>query len=110
MRRRTIYAAVLATVLTARAAAEPVTHFHTPSTVTTDGGSNLRLPPGYFFDEESYEKRDLELRLLQDDTTRLKAENTSLRKSASEPSFGWKTLTIVLGLGFVAGGACVFLK
>lgn len=98
-------------VLAGRAAADPVTtivapaitgasHINTSSHLVTDGGSDLRLPAGYFLDEPSYTKIDTELKRLQDSETGLQAANNSLRQSMSGWSPGWKTLlgTLVSGL------------
>lgn len=73
------------------------------SHVQTDGGSDLRVPPGYFMDEENYNKLDLEVRRLQELETRLTAENRSLRESVSGWQPGWKTLALTLAVGVVAG-------
>lgn len=112
LRRRAVAIAVVA-ALAPRAAAEPesgtpvpktgAVHLKTPSDVKTDGGSVLRLPPGYFVDEPSWGKLDAEMKRAQDAETRLSAENVSLRKSASGFSFGWKSLSTVFVLGVAAG-------
>ena len=101
-RRPIIVAMVLA--MSARAAADPIYHLKTPSTLKTDGGSELRLPPGYFLDEQTWQERDLELKVAQEARTRLKAENASLRKSAADgPSVTFWTVTFAVGAltGFV---------
>lgn len=98
MRRRLVVVAALATALAAREASGDIYHFKTPSTVTTDGGATLRLPPGYFLDEEKWAQRDAEMRRLQEQETRLKGENRSLRGSASAgPSIAFWTLTFAIG-------------
>ena len=51
----------------------PSAHITTPSTVHTDGGTDLRLPPWYFLDEPSWGKLDAKARRLQDQETRLGA-------------------------------------
>lgn len=99
-------------LLGARAAAEPISpkegeliHIQSPSSVKTDGGSEIRLPPSFCIDEAGWDKLDLEVHRLQEAETRLKAENKSLRKSASSEafSFGWKSLTSAVVLGLAAG-------
>lgn len=80
-----------------------VLHLKTPSSARTDGGTNLRLPPGYFLDETSWAKLDAETRRLQERETRLKAENESLRKSARSISFGWYALAGAFVLGASLG-------
>lgn len=87
-------------------AAEPdpgTLHLQTPSTVVTDGGSNLRLPPGYFLPEPEYKRQDALLKSLGDDKTNLTAQNISLRASTSGWQPGWRTLAAALVTGLVAG-------
>lgn len=61
---------------------DPGCRLKSPSTLTTDGGSVLRLPPGYFLDDTTFQRRDAELKAAQDQVVRLKAENDSFRKNA----------------------------
>ena len=93
-------------VLSAReAAGEPIYHFKSPSTITTERGSSLNLPPGYFLDEKTWQDRDLELKRAQEERTRFKAENESLRKSSLDGmsvTFAVVTLAIGVFTGFVA--------
>lgn len=102
-RRRVTVAIVVALSLAHRAAAEPLVHLQTPSAVQTDGGSTLRLPPGYFLEEPMWRDLDAEQRRLQEAETRLKAENASLRKQAAAWQPGWYTLGTVLLVGVAAG-------
>lgn len=103
MRPRIILAALIL-VATSRAAADPVhLHMRTPSTVTTDGGSTLQLPPGYFLDEDSYSKLDNEVRRLQGQETRLVAENGSLRKTLSSWQPGWVVVASAVAGGIALG-------
>lgn len=76
-------------------------HISTPSSAHTDGGSDVRLPAGYFVDEASWAALDTETKRLQTAETRLTAENTSLISSAASVSPGW----YVLGLALVGGVA-----
>lgn len=78
-------------------------HLKTPVTGRTDGGTDLRLPPGYFFDELAFGKVDAEMRRLEDAETRTRAENDSLRKSLDSWSPGWITLSATLISGFLLG-------
>ncbi len=109
-RRRIVIGVALALMLSDHVDADPyvptpgeLLHLKTPSTAKTDGGTDLRLPPGYFRDEPSHVKYDLELRRLQEAEVRLAAENKSLRKSAQGISFGWYALAGALVTGFAAG-------
>lgn len=77
-------------------------HLRTPAHVLTDGGADLRLPPGYYLDEPTWGKLDTEVRRLQDSETRLNAENKSLKTSLSGWQPGWWTLA-----GAVAGGLAI---
>ena len=104
--RRVAVVAALVTVLAAREAAGDIYHLKSPSTVETEKGSKLKLPPGYFLDERSWQERDLEMRRLQMQETRLKAENKSLRESVTE--YPWLA-TGVVGLFGVAFGITIML-
>lgn len=101
-KRRLAAACVLSVTLLAgaRVAAEPI-HLQTPSEVNTDGGSTIRLPAGYFLDEELWAKLDLEVKRLQDAETRLRAENESLTASGA---WGWGTVALV-ATALAAGAA-----
>lgn len=74
------------------------------STLKTEKGSEVSLPPGWFMSDAVFSKVDAETRRLQDAETRLAAENASLRKSAAEAPFGWGTIAIVVS-AFAAGAA-----
>lgn len=102
---------VLALVLLApRAAAgegnpcpDPGCRIKSPSTLTTERGSVLKLPPGYFLDEPTFDRRDAELRDAQDRVTRLLAENDSFRKDAAK--FSWAPVLggAITVVGLVSG-------
>lgn len=83
--------------------ADPWMHIHSPSHVTTDGGSNLALPPGYFVDEPTHDLIDTEFKRLQTVETRLTAENKSMRTSLDGWPPGFYTLATVLVGGCVLG-------
>lgn len=97
--------------MTRNVSAEPQTapdtilHFQTPSRIVTDGGTDLRLPPGYFLDEGRWDVLDIEMKRLQDQETRLRAENESLRNSADDFSLGWLALSSIAVSAFGAGVA-----
>ncbi len=65
----------------------------------------IALPPGRFLGEPTWSGIDTEFKRLQDAETRLTAENTSLRQSASGWQPGWKLLVGTLVVGFVGGVA-----
>jgi hypothetical protein len=92
-------------LLTSSATAGPL-HLKSGSSVKTDGGSDLRLPPGYFLTEPDWSKLDAELRRLQNAETRLDAENKSMRKSLDDGP-GWGTLIITV-TAFAAGVGITF--
>lgn len=108
--RRTalVIVAVLA-VATRAAAADPVAvppvdlHIHSDSHLITDGGNDLRLPPGYFQDEPTHDKLDQSLKGLQDDKTRLTAENGSLKAAVSTWQPGWYVVLGAVVTGVAAG-------
>ena len=77
-------------------------HYRKPAKLTTESGSVFDLPPGYTIPEEKYNSLDAELKRLQDQETRLTAENTSLRKSARS-SVGWVGVVSAIGLGLTVG-------
>jgi hypothetical protein len=93
---------VLLLCLPARAFAEPL-YIQSASTCKTDGGSDLRLPPGYFLDVDLWKKLDLEVRRLQEAETRLKGEKTELEKTPGTTST--VVVTGALILGFVVGAS-----
>lgn len=111
MRRRVMVATVVVMTATTRLAlGDPVAppapvnlHILSPSTVHTDGGSDVRLPPGYFLDEATRAAIDTEMKRLQDQETRLTAENTSLTQSTQGWQPGWYTLAITLASGLALG-------
>ncbi len=81
----------------------PPLHLNSRSRVVTEGGANLRLPRGYFVPEGKWDALDLEVKRLQDQETRLSAENEALRDSGGGP--GWGTVAVVVGaLALGAGG------
>lgn len=108
--RRACFVVGLVLVLGVRSAAgenpcpDPGCHLKSPSTLTTERGSVLKLPPGYFLDEPTFAQRDAELKAAQDRVTRLKAENDSFRKDAAK--FSWAP---VIGSAIsVIGGALLY--
>lgn len=94
---------LLVLLLRASAVADPLSprRFRSAATVQTDGGSTLRIPPGYFLDEPTWEKLDLQVRKLQESKTRLEAENTELRKSPG----GFPVLLVTAATSFLLGVA-----
>lgn len=108
LRRRLVIAATLVTALAAREAyGGPIYHLKSPSTLETEKGSKLQLPPGYFIDEKTWQERDLEMRRLQEQEIRLSAENLSLRKSANE-DYPWLATGVVGAFGLVLGAFVVW--
>jgi hypothetical protein len=70
------------------------------SVLQTDGGSEIRLPPGRFYTEAVWARLDAEFRRLQTVETRLTAENASLRATLGGWSPGWITiLSVAAGAG-----------
>ncbi len=116
--RRSICALVIVLLLgmTRKVAAEPVNPC-TPSepchlrmredtTLTKDNGQQYRLPPGRFFDEPTFQELDTELKRLQNQETRLSAENKSLMESLDTWRPGWLAITtaVLVGIGGGVGG------
>jgi hypothetical protein len=100
-RQRLFLVTGLAVVLAAREAHGEIYHLKSPSTLETEKGSKLSLPPGYFLDEETWRERDLEMKRLQEQEVRLGAENLSLRRSADE--FPWLAVGGAGVIGTVLG-------
>lgn len=73
------------------------------TTVIKDDGTQYRFPPGHFYDDPTWQNLDAEVKRLQDQETRLKAENKSLRESFEGWSPGWFTVTIAILVGAGAG-------
>lgn len=79
---------------------------HEPAQVCIRGAVPARcadVPPGVYVPEGRWEALDVEMRRLQDQETRLSAENKSLRESAGSWQPGWYTLTATLLTGLVGG-------
>lgn len=83
---------------------DPGCHIKSPSTLTTERGSILKLPPGYFLDEGTFSRRDAELKTAQNQVTRLTAENESFRKDAEK--FSWSP--VVGGVISVIGTVIIY--
>ena len=101
MSRKAIALAVALLALVAWCAEAPgqtidTLRIRTPSTITTDGGSTVRVPPGFFVPDPVWQEIDDEWRRLQDAETRLRAENESYLKTIEDHR--WK-----LVIGVVAG-------
>lgn len=94
---------VIATVANADPAPPVNLHMRSPSRVVTDGGTELRLPAGYFVDEATHDKLDNELRRLQAAETKLNAENSTLRADMAGWQPGPYTLAITFVVGLAAG-------
>jgi hypothetical protein len=99
--RKAVIAAIVVALASRSAAGDPVIHLKTPSTVHTDGGADLKLPPGYFLEQNLYWELDDEFKRLQTQETRLKAENKSLRESSSE--YPWAATGLVGAFGIALG-------
>ena len=61
--------------------------------------SCVQLAEGYFMDEPTYNKLDVEMKRLQDAETKLAAENASLRKSVVNSQPAWITMAILFSTG-----------
>lgn len=102
MRRRIVLgAAVIVALMSNEASGDPIYHIKSPSVITTEKGSELKLPPGYFMDEPTFKDLDLRLKTLEENDTRLRAENQSLRKTADE--IPWKVIGSAIAFGVLVG-------
>lgn len=108
--KRAVVAAIVAAVFVlfgacADAFGDPtVLRVKSPSTLTTEKGSVVTLPPGRFVDEESWSLLEVEFSRLQAVETRLGAENKSLRASATRRG-PWLYVIGALAVGFASGVA-----
>jgi nitrate reductase NapE component len=100
--RRLALAVVVVSALASRSAAADTYHLKSPSKVETEKGSKLELPPGYFLDEKTWQERDATFKKAQEDATRFKAENESLRKSAKD-DYPWLATGVVGAFGVAVG-------
>jgi hypothetical protein len=103
-RLRVVVAAAVLLVAT-RAAGDPgPVHATVPVTLRAIGsGHELELPPGYYLTEDQWDALDFRVRTLEDESTRLRAENASLRSSAGSGWPGWKVAVGAVLLGVVGG-------
>lgn len=98
----------IVTLLAVPVAAEPlpeVIPVTEPITLRSDGGAELRVPPGFYVPAPTWSALDEELKRLQTTETRLQAENKSLRASASDGP-GWATIILsvtAMGAGIGLG-------
>lgn len=76
-------------------------HINSPSELTSEGGTKLKLPPVYILSEGAYKTLDLRLKSLENQETRLNAENKYLKSRAN--NFHWWFTGSVLFIGIVAG-------
>lgn len=95
---------VLALLAVCAQADPTVLRVKSPSTLTTERGSVVKLPPVRILDEETWGRLDEEFKRLQTAETRLNAENKSLRASASS-SRVWKWAVAAVAVGFASGVA-----
>ena len=113
-RRVAVSVVVALAVMTRVADADPTDppapvnlHIRSPSYLVTDGGSDLRLPPGYFLDEPTRDRLDAEMRRLQELETRLTAENATLSKGVSGWQPGWVSIALTFAGGMALGAYIV---
>lgn len=94
---------VVITLAGGRAVADPLPQGHVrlstgEGELIAPNGKHYTLPLGtHVLDDATWEKLDVEIRLLQDSKTRLEAENKSLKSSAHPDGPGWGTALVVLG-------------
>lgn len=108
-RYRVAVAVVTLLALTAETSADPLP-LPTPHIVLKSGPGVLHGPDGHDYviptdshilSPDGWTPLDLEFKRLQDQETRLQAENQSLRKSANE--FPWTPILIGAGIGLITG-------
>lgn len=97
-------AALAVTLLANGAAAEPL-RIKTPARIITEGGSDVSVPPGRYIPEPEWLQLDLKVKQIEDDRTRLQAENKVFREESGP---GWITIGILISA--FAGGIYVGSK
>ncbi len=110
MRKAAVTVFVLLT-LAAKAAADPqeLPSGHVrlnlgPGSLITYSGENYILPLGtHILTYEVWDSLDVEMRRLQEQETRLTAENKSLKHTAASWHPGWKTIAAGVLVGLSAG-------
>lgn len=81
-----------------------------PGELIAPNGQRYYLPVGtHILDGTTYQKLDDTIKTTQDDNTRLKAENDSLKKSLSSWTPGWGTLIVLTTLTIAVGGTAYYL-
>ncbi len=111
-RKLAILLGALIVILPRVAAAEPVPLLEMPTMhlllgtgdgkLTGPNGLDYRIPQGsHILAPDSWKEHDDKFKLLQDDKTRLTAENKSLRESADE--WPWLPVAIGVGVGLTMG-------
>jgi len=96
-----LVAGIMVLLLATNTAADgfPFLKFDTPAVCKTEGGSTVSLPPGRFLPEQGWQNHEKEWMALEDDNTRLTAENEVLRDQ--ESSIGWKTVVSAILAGIL---------
>lgn len=113
-RHKAIFAVATVAALVSRAAADPpaptstpdLTHYlhiEDPSTLTTQFGSVLPLPPGYFLDEPTFNKLNADFKALQDGNTSKDAQIKVYKAEIEKWQPGWVTLASALVGGCALG-------
>jgi hypothetical protein len=73
------------------------------TTLRKDNGEEFRLPPGHFYDVDTWQEVDNEFKRLQNQETRLTAENKSLKESLDTWKPGWVAVTSAVLVGVLGG-------
>jgi hypothetical protein len=77
-----------------------------PGELIGPNGQRYYLPVGtHILDEITYKKLDDEIKDLQGQVTRYKAENESLKRAVTESGPGWGTAIVLGTLTLIAGGS-----
>ena len=113
MRRTAAAALVLA--LASQAAADPAPspptapasteffHVLVPWTLTTESGTTRKMPPAHIYTDPAWGRLDIEMKRLQNQETRLTAENKALKTDLEKWQPGWVTLISVAASAIALG-------
>lgn len=78
-------------------------HLQSGSHVSTDGGTKVDLPPGYFMDEPTFKKLDDDVKQLQNDNTSKDAQIKVYKAQVEKWQPGWMALAGAIVGGVVLG-------
>lgn len=101
MKRRAFAATVLVVSFLSSAVHSEPMRFLTPAQCMTEGGAEVNIEPGRYLPESDWERLEKDYKAMENDNTRLVAENKSYKGSQSV--LGWKSALGALLIGAALG-------